>query len=283
MSGAGDVADGVCWPDGSVVLRWRERPSTSVWDSLEVMLSVHGHDGATRVVWLDDDTIPVASHLEAANRAQQEIDRLRAVAGRAYLLADRWEAAHGSAMFLVRTAGAELRDELDGEPKPTGIRGLLEHVGIDTRGRDITVAGRVVDAADLKATSQDPERLRKQCAELRAQRDAAVATVERVRALLPTEPCPTRGTPNELARAEAEHDAYEAVRYTLDGDTRLGANDRQACPYCTGAPQFPRTELGAHVQATHARVLAALARGVSLDELLHDAEAHCTLPHEMEV
>jgi hypothetical protein len=29
----------------------------------------------------------------------------------------------------------------------TGIRGLLEHVGIDTTGRDITVAGRVVDPA----------------------------------------------------------------------------------------------------------------------------------------
>jgi hypothetical protein len=29
----------------------------------------------------------------------------------------------------------------------TGIRGLLEHVGIDTTGRDITVAERVVDAA----------------------------------------------------------------------------------------------------------------------------------------
>jgi hypothetical protein len=28
-----------------------------------------------------------------------------------------------------------------------GIRGLLEHVGIDTTGRDITVAGRIVDAA----------------------------------------------------------------------------------------------------------------------------------------
>lgn len=29
----------------------------------------------------------------------------------------------------------------------TGIRGLLEHVGIDTTGRDITVGGRLVDAA----------------------------------------------------------------------------------------------------------------------------------------
>lgn len=95
VSGPGDVADGVQWADGSVVLRWRERPSTAVWDSLDLMLSVHGHDGATCVVWAD-----------AENRA-------RAAAGRAYQLADRWEAAHGSSMFLVRVAGAELRDALD--------------------------------------------------------------------------------------------------------------------------------------------------------------------------
>ncbi|WP_206313052.1 hypothetical protein [Streptomyces sp. JB150] len=95
VSGPGDVADGVQWPDGSVVLRWRERPSTAVWDSLELMLSVHGHDGATRVVFHDEQ------------------DRARAAAGRAYQLADRWEAAHGSAMFLVRVAGAELRQVLD--------------------------------------------------------------------------------------------------------------------------------------------------------------------------
>lgn len=134
VSGPGDIADGVQWPDGTVALRWRERPSTSIWDSLELMLSVHGHDGATRVVWLYDATIPMTEHLEAANRAQVEIERLRAVAGRAYLLADRWQSAHGQSMFLVRAAGAELRDELD---------------GTDTRGRDITVTGvvRMVDAA----------------------------------------------------------------------------------------------------------------------------------------
>ncbi|MGW1001755.1 hypothetical protein [Streptomyces sp. NPDC002520] len=94
VSGAGDVADGVQWADGTVVLRWRERPSTAVWDSLELMLSVHGHDGATRVVWADD------------SRAQSAADR-------AYKLAERWQAAHGAAMFLVRTAGAELRDVLE--------------------------------------------------------------------------------------------------------------------------------------------------------------------------
>jgi hypothetical protein len=36
---------------------------------------------------------------------------------------------------------------VSGHPAGTGIRGLLEHVGIDTTGRDITVAGRIVDPA----------------------------------------------------------------------------------------------------------------------------------------
>lgn len=115
VSGPGDVADGVQWADGTVALRWRAQPSTSLWDSLDLMLSVHGHDGATRVVWLYDATVSMTEHLEAANRAQLEIERLRGVAGRAYLLADRWQAAHGQSMFLVRAAGAELRDELDDE------------------------------------------------------------------------------------------------------------------------------------------------------------------------
>lgn len=270
VSGPGDVADGVQWPDGTVDLRWRDRPSTSIWQSLGLMLSVHGHDGATRVVWLDEEQeqrarttadiaqlfdVPLdavdlddreylrdrlgralATAAESSTRGGEggearwvhltgdrdqfvnavmpvvdqlleQRNRARCTAGRAYQLADRWEAAHGSSMFLVRAAGAELRDELDGAdecdhrlmpmfwglvpggpcvvrgphtdhrtadgtkftplvPAPntaatqatdrtctsacqgvTGIRGLLEHVGIDTRGRDISVAGRVVDAA----------------------------------------------------------------------------------------------------------------------------------------
>ncbi|MEI5520712.1 hypothetical protein WB388_08865 [Streptomyces brasiliscabiei] len=44
----------------------------------------------------------------------EQRDRAKAAAGRAYLLADRWQAAHGASQFLVRAAGAELRDELDG-------------------------------------------------------------------------------------------------------------------------------------------------------------------------
>lgn len=53
ISGTGIVADGVVFPDGVSVIRWRgERQSTVVWPSVEDVEAIHGHGGATRVVWL---------------------------------------------------------------------------------------------------------------------------------------------------------------------------------------------------------------------------------------
>lgn len=55
-SGTGRVADGVLWPDRTVTLRWRgEMPSTVNWSELAHAEAVHGHDGATRIVF-DDET-----------------------------------------------------------------------------------------------------------------------------------------------------------------------------------------------------------------------------------
>lgn len=71
VSGVGVVADGVVldqsmsivWPDGEVTqlppgwvrLTWRGRfQSTVLWPSVEDAMAVHGHDGATRLVWRDD-------------------------------------------------------------------------------------------------------------------------------------------------------------------------------------------------------------------------------------
>lgn len=54
VSGTGVIADGVYFPDGLTIVRWRGRwPSTVIWPSMEGLLAVNGHDGATRVVWLD--------------------------------------------------------------------------------------------------------------------------------------------------------------------------------------------------------------------------------------
>lgn len=59
VSGTGVVADGVLWPDGTASLRWKgERPSTVHWDRIADAEAVHGHGGATEIVWLDDTGQP---------------------------------------------------------------------------------------------------------------------------------------------------------------------------------------------------------------------------------
>ena len=56
VSGTGIVADGVLWPDGTASLRWKgERPSTVHWDRIADAEVVHGHGGATEIVWLDEE------------------------------------------------------------------------------------------------------------------------------------------------------------------------------------------------------------------------------------
>jgi len=56
VSGVGLVAEGVCFTDGTAALRWRTTfSSTAVYASMDDLLSIHGHGGKTRVVWVDDD------------------------------------------------------------------------------------------------------------------------------------------------------------------------------------------------------------------------------------
>lgn len=54
ISGTGKVAEGVEWSDGTVALRWLgDSPSSVHWDNLALVEKTHGHDGLTRVVWMD--------------------------------------------------------------------------------------------------------------------------------------------------------------------------------------------------------------------------------------
>lgn len=51
-SGTGHVADGVQFPDGTCVLRWRTaKSSTAVYASHADVMAIHGHDGATVCEW----------------------------------------------------------------------------------------------------------------------------------------------------------------------------------------------------------------------------------------
>lgn len=55
FSGTGVVADGVIWPDGTVSMRWRgEVRTTTEAACMAHIQTIHGHDGATRVVLADD-------------------------------------------------------------------------------------------------------------------------------------------------------------------------------------------------------------------------------------
>jgi hypothetical protein len=55
VSGVGTVAEGAIFSDGSVALRWLgQHPATAVFISLEWVLAVHGHNGATVVRYLDE-------------------------------------------------------------------------------------------------------------------------------------------------------------------------------------------------------------------------------------
>lgn len=58
VSGTGDVAEGVQWSDGTVSLRWPgDDPSITFWQNgVSSVEAVHGHGGATEVVFLIPET-----------------------------------------------------------------------------------------------------------------------------------------------------------------------------------------------------------------------------------
>jgi hypothetical protein len=56
ISGTGVVAEGVVFSDGTVVLRWigGAHHTTAVHDDLHSVETIHGHHGATKIVFTDD-------------------------------------------------------------------------------------------------------------------------------------------------------------------------------------------------------------------------------------
>ena len=61
VSGTGTVASGIHWVEPDIIaLRWNSEFPTSVVfheRGLESMKHVHGHDGKTRIIWLNEASI----------------------------------------------------------------------------------------------------------------------------------------------------------------------------------------------------------------------------------
>jgi hypothetical protein len=58
VSGTGVVCEGVEFSDGTCFLRWTgDWPCSAVFwlDGIKAIMAVHGHGGATRVVWIDPE------------------------------------------------------------------------------------------------------------------------------------------------------------------------------------------------------------------------------------
>lgn len=55
VSGVGNIAEGVLFDDGQVALLWlTDRASVGIYKSLEDVVHIHGHEGKTEVVMIDN-------------------------------------------------------------------------------------------------------------------------------------------------------------------------------------------------------------------------------------
>ena len=55
VSGTGVVAEGVEFTDGVCVCRWMtDTATTTVYDSIQDVEAIHGHDGATKIIFEED-------------------------------------------------------------------------------------------------------------------------------------------------------------------------------------------------------------------------------------
>jgi hypothetical protein len=376
ISGTGVVAEGVQFSDGWVVTHWLNQapmwePKTDVWHHKGTgpVTKIHGHGGATRIVWTRDEEqarrelaagiaqafdvppevvggeaemeclleelvrrLREASHaferdynvmegfgsvpgpvqltgytfayVDAITPMLEDLigqrDRLRATLGRAYALTGRWLSAHGSSNFLVRAAGAELRDILDDSE---ALGRDVVHLDQEAQASDLSGVDEVA-AAECSALHTGFPGDHRQC--IRAAQHCGdhidehgfhwsdtVAVYPVVDTLADQHDRPTEGCsiPEHACPACGDCLRQHPTTGGCEGwDQRppnqgplTGIEVREACPYCTGGPMFPRRLLGTHIREKHARVLAVLARGESLDERLAAPESSCRLSHEMEL
>jgi hypothetical protein len=78
ISGTGVVAFGACFFNGKCVICWNSSHSSiNEYDSIEDLEFIHGHEGATEIVWLE--SVSEALRLCCINQKQNDINENREI------------------------------------------------------------------------------------------------------------------------------------------------------------------------------------------------------------
>lgn len=86
ISGTGVVAEGVVFRNGKIAMAWVTKyTSLAIYDDMETLEHIHGHEGRTRVVWrdpgLDADLATVMSLIDGAPEAVEALARIELALG----------------------------------------------------------------------------------------------------------------------------------------------------------------------------------------------------------
>jgi hypothetical protein len=54
ISGTGYIAEGILFTNGKCILSWlTEHKSIAIYDTLNELIIIHGHNGKTKIEWID--------------------------------------------------------------------------------------------------------------------------------------------------------------------------------------------------------------------------------------
>lgn len=57
VSGTGNICEGCQFDSGWVALVWlSDKAAMSFYPSIDAVISIHGHEGATKVIWIDGES-----------------------------------------------------------------------------------------------------------------------------------------------------------------------------------------------------------------------------------
>lgn len=78
VSGVGIVAYGVQFNDLTAVVHWcGRRSTTAVWNNVQDLMDVHGHEGSTILEWIDEDDSDGADPIEKPGAERKIIRETR--------------------------------------------------------------------------------------------------------------------------------------------------------------------------------------------------------------